>query len=329
LLSHKTTAHKDDVMRHASKAGWSRIMWSVCLEKLSGSSSFWQPYFSAVIFVFCFTDIMLDILPEKFNLPISWSEEDKSRMEGTGVLEMIGDPEQDFRQTFAKTGAKMPACTALPVDTLRALYFYSGSLVSSYSFMEPDGTILMVPMADMLNHRTGHNNARLFFGRDELQMVCVKDVKTGEQLYNTYGDLGNAELLFKYGYMDEVNAFSKVELHVSEFMEFSGLHSCPVHKPADFKPSAFEKLIEKGSIPEFVHLSAEPRVSSSLLKWFKKAYKASDSDPIKGCVCAFLRFHESHLLSFVPCNANQRLAAELISEHRSILAKYIAFIENL
>lgn len=77
---------------------------------------------------------------------------------------------------------------------------------------EEQQVITMVPMADMLNHKTGFNNARLFHEADSLQMKAIKDIKQGEQIYNTYGDLCNADLLRKYGFTDEKNEFDLVEL---------------------------------------------------------------------------------------------------------------------
>lgn len=316
LLSHKTTAHKTDVLKNAAKTGWSRIMWSIVLERLS-ENSLWKPY--------------LDIVPAKFNLPISWSEQDKSFLSGTGVLEMIGEPEEDFRQNFAKVAKKIPLIKDLSLDRLRELYFYAGSFVSSYSFMEEDGCIVMVPMADMLNHRTGYNNARLFFEKDELQMICVKDVKAGEQLYNTYGDLGNAELLFKYGYMDDPNPFSVLEVHVADFMEFAESHQCPLHSSGQFKPAVLEKLLEKGSIPEIIELGVEPKISSDLLKWFQKAYKSDKqaAQDLKSCVVALLKTRLEQFCTSQPVNCNQKLAMRLADEQKQIIHRYIQFIESL
>lgn len=77
---------------------------------------------------------------------------------------------------------------------------------------EDQGLISMVPMADMLNHKTGYNNARLFHEPDSLQMRAIKDIAEGEQIYNTYGDLCNADLLRKYGFADEKNEFDIAEL---------------------------------------------------------------------------------------------------------------------
>ncbi|KAK1858835.1 hypothetical protein I4F81_001435 [Pyropia yezoensis] len=40
----------------------------------------------------------------------------------------------------------------------------------------------MVPAADLLNHRTGWNNARLYFEADALHMVTITPVAAGAQL---------------------------------------------------------------------------------------------------------------------------------------------------
>jgi SET domain-containing protein 6 len=77
---------------------------------------------------------------------------------------------------------------------------------------EAGGIIAMVPMADMLNHRTGFNNARLFHEPEAVQMRAIKDIQVSEQIYNTYGDLCNADLLRKYGFVDEPNDFDIVEI---------------------------------------------------------------------------------------------------------------------
>lgn len=78
---------------------------------------------------------------------------------------------------------------------------------------EQEGLLAMVPMADMLNHKTGFNNARLFHEPEGLLMKAIKPIKKGEQIYNTYGDLCNADLLRKYGFADENNPHDIVEIN--------------------------------------------------------------------------------------------------------------------
>ncbi|KAG7098312.1 hypothetical protein E1B28_000273 [Marasmius oreades] len=62
--------------------------------------------------------------------------------------------------------------------------------------------VSMVPMADLLNARYGSENAKLFHEETELRMVSTKSIKAGEQIWNTYGDLPNAELIRRYGHID-------------------------------------------------------------------------------------------------------------------------------
>ncbi|KAJ6629490.1 SET domain-containing protein [Mycena sp. CBHHK59/15] len=66
---------------------------------------------------------------------------------------------------------------------------------------EPSG-VSMVPLADMLNARYGFENAKLFYEKDNLRMVSTKLIQAGEQIWNTYCDLPNAELLRRYGHVD-------------------------------------------------------------------------------------------------------------------------------
>ncbi|KAF7315884.1 Ribosomal lysine N-methyltransferase 4 [Mycena indigotica] len=69
---------------------------------------------------------------------------------------------------------------------------------------EEDDSIVvsMVPLADMLNARYGSENAKLFYEKYALGMISTKPILAGEQIWNTYGDLPNAELLRRYGHVD-------------------------------------------------------------------------------------------------------------------------------
>ncbi|KAI9442566.1 SET domain-containing protein [Lactarius indigo] len=64
--------------------------------------------------------------------------------------------------------------------------------------------VAMVPMADMLNARYGCANAKLFDEDRDLRMVTTRSVRQGEQIWNTYGDPPNSELLRRYGHVDQV-----------------------------------------------------------------------------------------------------------------------------
>ncbi|KAJ4483947.1 hypothetical protein J3R30DRAFT_3284112 [Lentinula aciculospora] len=68
---------------------------------------------------------------------------------------------------------------------------------------EEDGIdVSMVPIADLLNARFGSENVKLFYEENELKMITTKRISAGEQIWNTYDDLPNNELLRKYGHVD-------------------------------------------------------------------------------------------------------------------------------
>ncbi|KAH7108263.1 SET domain-containing protein [Auriculariales sp. MPI-PUGE-AT-0066] len=69
---------------------------------------------------------------------------------------------------------------------------------------EDEYATAMVPIADILNARTGSNNARLFQEKDSLRMVAIAPIPAGAQVWNTYGECANQDLLRKYGYVDVI-----------------------------------------------------------------------------------------------------------------------------
>ncbi|TFY56372.1 hypothetical protein EVJ58_g7685 [Rhodofomes roseus] len=85
---------------------------------------------------------------------------------------------------------------------------------------EDSTNVAMVPMADMLNARYGSENvshvdhvtasalnpvqAKLYYEPIDLRMITTKFIKAGEQIWNTYGDPPNSELLRRYGHVDLV-----------------------------------------------------------------------------------------------------------------------------
>ncbi|KAE8220352.1 hypothetical protein CF326_g8769 [Tilletia indica] len=79
---------------------------------------------------------------------------------------------------------------------------------------EPEDTadISMVPLADMLNARYASDNARLFFHPSHLEMRSTSHIPAGAQVFNTFGDPPNGDLLRRYGHVDEPNGADAVDL---------------------------------------------------------------------------------------------------------------------
>ena len=58
-------------------------------------------------------------------------------------------------------------------------------------------------------------------GNADLEMVMVKDVKVGAEVFNTYGLLGNAALLHRYGFTEPDNPFDIVNIDLELVLQWS------------------------------------------------------------------------------------------------------------
>ncbi|KAL2227690.1 N-lysine methyltransferase setd6 isoform X1 [Sesamum indicum] len=60
-----------------------------------------------------------------------------------------------------------------------------------------------------------------------LEMIIVRDVKAGSEVFNTYGSLGNAALLHRYGFTEPDNPFDILNLDLDIVVQWSSsLFSC-------------------------------------------------------------------------------------------------------
>ena len=84
--------------------------------------------------------------------------------------------------------------------------------------------ISMTPMADMLNARFESDNARLFYKSHVLEMRATKAISAGEQIFNTYADPPNSDLLRRYGHVDEPNGSDVVELDAKLILQAAITH---------------------------------------------------------------------------------------------------------
>lgn len=86
---------------------------------------------------------------------------------------------------------------------------------------EEDQTIkAMVPLADILNAHTRLCNANLFNEPTYLEMRAVQDIPKGAQVYNTYGDIPNSDLLRRYGYVETGgNVFDLTEISIQHIIK--------------------------------------------------------------------------------------------------------------
>ncbi|ANZ75617.1 BA75_02653T0 [Komagataella pastoris] len=79
----------------------------------------------------------------------------------------------------------------------------------------------MVPFADTLNADTNLCNANLTYQSENLVMKAIKPIRKGEQVYNTYGNHPNSEILRRYGYVEWTGSkFDFAEILLSQIENY-------------------------------------------------------------------------------------------------------------
>ncbi|XP_073525143.1 N-lysine methyltransferase SETD6 [Phyllobates terribilis] len=205
LLSQHTTQIKDLLEKGQenldSKSGWVSLLISLMYEA-TDESSLWAPYFG--------------LWPQLStpDLPMFWSENERLRLlKGTGVPEAVRKDLENIEQEY--TTIVLPFIRRhpnmfCPQKHSLDLYKRLVAFVMAYSFQEPlededsekDALPpMMVPVADLLNH-VAHHNAHLEFTPECLRMVTTRPVMAGQEIFNTYGEMGNWQLLHMYGFSE-------------------------------------------------------------------------------------------------------------------------------
>ncbi|KAF4371545.1 hypothetical protein G4B88_008260 [Cannabis sativa] len=68
---------------------------------------------------------------------------------------------------------------------------------------------------------SGESSSELGDEPSAMEMIMVKDVKAGSEVYNTYGSLGNAALLHRYGFTEPNNPYDIVNIDMEIVLEWS------------------------------------------------------------------------------------------------------------
>lgn len=172
------------------------------------SDSRWKAYFN--------------VLPEKFNNLIFWSDSELKQLLPSLIVKRVGKEESEsMYKRLTEERLEVYGLQSYKEQFTLALFHRIASIIHSYSFdvdstfynnsdedeedeIEDDYSSVksMVCLADTLNADTKLVNANLIHDEGKLVMKATKPIKKGGQIYNTYGDHPNAELLRRYGYVE-------------------------------------------------------------------------------------------------------------------------------
>ncbi|GFP89204.1 n-lysine methyltransferase setd6 [Phtheirospermum japonicum] len=131
------------------------------------------------------------------------------------------------------------------------------------------------PIAPVFNSETGDfSGSDLEFspvsGNEPtyLEMIIIKDVKAGTEVFNTYGPLGNAALLHRYGFTETDNPFDILNIDLDIVVQWSlSLFSC---RHSRGRLSLWRKLEYSGCVSQDseyfeISIDGEPQVELLVL----------------------------------------------------------------
>nr|XP_006128136.1 N-lysine methyltransferase SETD6 [Pelodiscus sinensis] len=206
LLSQHTTSIRSlletDEASLESQSGWVPLLLAL-LHEYTASDSQWRPYFA--------------LWPDFSSMdhPMFWPEAERVRLlQGTGVLEAVDKDLASIQREYTSIILPFMESHLDVFDPQRhTLELYRRALQCSRPapFQEPldeededekePNPPMMVPMADILNHVANHN-ANLEYSLECLKMVTTQPVRKGQEIFNTYGQMANWQLMHMYGFAE-------------------------------------------------------------------------------------------------------------------------------
>ena len=238
---------------------------AVMCELCAGAKSSWFPYLSVVY----------DGARAGHSV-LAWNDEEASTLCGTDAWRDAYENDDDGLDLPAMTETHWENVARLffeqnprlagghSMEDLRELHFAATAMVAGYSFTLGDEEIQgMVPFWDMFNHAPPCD-AHVRLNHDEkkgLQMITTRKVKKGEEVFNTYGPLRNAELLRRYGFVFPRNPHGGTTVGLADVIE-AALYVNP--ELVDELPLRLAWLESRGLADEtletrfFVHQTGRP-----------------------------------------------------------------------
>ncbi|KAH3666878.1 hypothetical protein OGAPHI_003327 [Ogataea philodendri] len=259
---------------------WEALILCLGYEMLLGEESQWSSY--------------LQVLPEKFNSLMFWSDDELAMLKPSNVLTRIGRDQAERMHARLVPDMCVRLGSQKLADFLTLEKFHMvASIIMSYSFdvddpedddvdeeeeevneflaeehdgLKFDGYLKsMVPLADTLNSNTNLVNANLSYENDVLVMTATKDIKKGEQIFNIYGELPNSEILRKYGYVEvPASKYDFAELSLSVIKQtFVGKYLSQFDN--EVRESLFDKVVAFVGESEYLEETLEDQEGGIVL----------------------------------------------------------------
>eukprot|EP01100_Stratorugosa_tubuloviscum_P004292 TRINITY_DN206_c2_g2_i1.p1 TRINITY_DN206_c2_g2~~TRINITY_DN206_c2_g2_i1.p1 ORF type:complete len:487 (+),score=186.68 TRINITY_DN206_c2_g2_i1:71-1462(+) len=164
----------------------------------------------------------LDVLPKSYNMTIFMTDQQLEEIKGTNLyLTTIRLREQirnDYLQLVDELFTKHPEHFPLDLFTIEN---YTWALATVWSrstdiLIENKRVRCIVPLVDMFNTQIDTPPTHGFNSDDgTICVIASKNYEPGEQIYISYGQLSNANLLRLYGFIFTENIYDSVQLFIT------------------------------------------------------------------------------------------------------------------
>jgi histone-lysine N-methyltransferase SETD3 len=228
-----------------------------------GDKSFYKPYMA--------------VLPEKneVNPTFSWPDEDIAFLEGSPVIAATKSLQMKLKREYDDLLAGEGGLIKKFPDRFPAEHFtyenWEWAFIMLFSrairlrSLKQGEALALVPYADLINHSPfsgayidARENGDWLFksGSEEIILYADRAYRRMEQVYISYGQKSNAELLLLYGFAVERNPFNSVDVTVSieprtaSFVKELNSDDIPVDPLADEKV-AFIKAVGRENTVDF------------------------------------------------------------------------------
>jgi len=149
----------------------------------------------------------LNILPKEFSsFPLFWSEDEVNELQASSLRENVLSTKNFLQQTYARlqNGLIEPNASLFPNGLSYEKYLWAYSIISSRLWTFGNDYAL-VPLGDLLNHKHDAGFPGVDASGQYLEVNATQDYAKGDQVFISYGNKSNSELLGTYGFVIENN----------------------------------------------------------------------------------------------------------------------------
>lgn len=148
------------------------------------------------------------MLPKSYdNFPMFYTQSELDLLKNSVFEKILNNNKTKLKEDYDILVKKIDFLQDIPY----VKYLESRIITSSRVYnikVHGEDTLAMVPYADLFNHKNPKDTSWFYDDdTDCFTVKAIKDVKKGVEIYDTYGNKGNADLLLFYGFTVDNNPF--------------------------------------------------------------------------------------------------------------------------